>query len=95
MVAALLEREEMIETVRFLVCQQCAKEKTNWAEDCPHAMAVWKNGYNCALNERPRPRLTSEDVRRALSGLSITWKNFYHLGADALNRILDEKEKKT
>jgi hypothetical protein len=56
-------------------------------------MEVWKNGYDCALQERPRPRLTSEDARRAISGLSFSWKNFYHLAADALNRILDEKEK--
>jgi hypothetical protein len=33
------------------------------------------------------------DVRRAVSGLSFSWENFYHLAADALNRILDEKEK--
>ncbi len=45
------------------------------------------------MQERPRPRLTSEDVRRAISELSSSWKNFYHLAADALNRILDEKEK--
>jgi len=56
-------------------------------------MEVWKNGYNRALKEYRRPRLTSEDVRRAINGLSFSWKNFYHLGADALNRILDEKEK--
>jgi len=54
---------------------------------------VWKDGYNRALKERQRPRLTSEDVRRAISELSVSWKNFYHLAADALNRILDEKEK--
>jgi hypothetical protein len=56
-------------------------------------MEVWKNGYDRALEEYPRPRLTSEDVRRAINGLSFSWKNFYHLSADALNRILDEKEK--
>ena len=77
------------------VCQACAKANTNWDKDCPHAMEVWRNGYNRALQERPRPRLTSEDVRRALSGLSFSWTNFYHLSADALNRILDEKEKRT
>ena len=83
----------MTEKVRPLVCQQCAQEKTNWTEHCPHAMEVWTNGYNRALKEYRRPRLTSEDLRRALNGLSFSWKNFYHLGADALNRILDEKEK--
>jgi hypothetical protein len=83
----------MTETGRPFVCQQCAKEKMNWTEDCPHAIEVWKNGYNRALQERPRPRLTSEDLRQAISGLSLSWKNFYHLAADALNRILDEKEK--
>ena len=46
-----------------------------------------------ALQERPRPRLTSEDVRRAITGLSPSWENFYHLVADTLNRVLDEKEK--
>jgi hypothetical protein len=84
----------MTDRLRPFVCQQCAKEKTNWTENCPHAIEVWQNGYDRALQERPRPRLTSEDVRQALSGLSTSWKNFYHLGADALNRILDEKEKK-
>ena len=84
----------MTRTVRPLVCAQCAKEKTNWTEDCPHVLEVWKDGYQRALQERSRARLTSEDVRQALSGLSTSWKNFYHLGADALNRILDEKEKK-
>lgn len=83
----------MTQTVRTLVCQHCAQQKTNWTEHCPHVMEVWKNGYNRALQERPRPRLTSEDVRHALSGLSFSWENFYHLGADALNRILDAKEK--
>jgi hypothetical protein len=28
-----------------------------------------------------------------MSGLSPSWENFYHLAADTLNRILDEKEK--
>ncbi len=84
----------MTDRLRPFVCQQCAKEKANWTENCPHAIEVWKNGYHRALEERPRPRLTSEDVRQALSGLSSSWKNFYHLGADALNRILDEKEKR-
>lgn len=84
----------MTDNVRRFVCQQCAKEKTNWTENCPHAIDVWKDAYDRALQERPRPRLTSEDVLQALSGLSSAWKNFYHLAADALNRILDEKEKK-
>ena len=84
---------EMTQRIRPLVCRHCANEKTNWTEDCPHAVDVWKDGYNSALRERPRPRLTSEDVRRAMSGLSFSWDNFYHLSADALNRILDEKEK--
>lgn len=56
-------------------------------------MEVWKDGYNRALEERQRPRLTSEDLREAIRGLSPSWANFYHLGADALNRILDEKER--
>jgi predicted ATP-dependent serine protease len=84
----------MTDSVRPFVCQQCAKEKSNWTENCPHAIEIWKNGYDRALQERPRPRLTSEDVREAISGLSSSWKNFYHLSADALNRILDEKEKR-
>jgi hypothetical protein len=83
----------MIEKVRTLVCQECAREKANWTEHCPHAIEVWKNGYSHALIEYRRPRLTSEDLRRALNGLSFSWNNFYHLAADALNRILDEKEK--
>jgi hypothetical protein len=83
----------MSEKTRPLVCQQCAQEKTNWTEHCPHVMEVWKNGYNHALKEYRRPRLTSGDVRLAISGLSFSWENFYHLAADALNRILDEKEK--
>lgn len=76
-----------------LVCEQCAKEKRGGDDDCPHALNLWKDGYNCALRERPRPRLTSEDVRRALSQLSPSWENFHYLAADSLNRILDEKEK--
>ena len=56
-------------------------------------MEVWKNGYSSALQERPRPRLTSDDVHRAMNGLSSSWNNFYHLVADALNRILDEKKR--
>jgi hypothetical protein len=83
----------MAAKVRLLVCRECAREKADWTENCPHAMELWKNGYNCALRERQRPRLTSEDARRAISGLSFSWENFYHLAADALNRILDEKEK--
>lgn len=76
-----------------LVCEQCAKEKVKWDAHCPHAMALWKDGYDCAVRERRRPRLTSEDVRKAISRFSSSWANFYHLSADALNRILDEKEK--
>lgn len=83
----------MSQTVRHLVCEQCAKEKTNWTEDCPHAMEVWKTVYKRAQEERQRPRLTSDDVRQAISGLSFDWENFYHLVADAVNRILDDKEK--
>jgi hypothetical protein len=83
----------MSEKTRPLVCQQCAQEKTNWIEHCSHVIEVWKNGYKLALREYRRPRLTSEHVRRAASGLSFSWENFYHLPADALNRILDEKEK--
>jgi hypothetical protein len=79
--------------VQPLVCQQCALEKTTWTGPCPHVMEVWKDGYSRALKECPRSRLTSDDLRRALNGLSFSWKNFYHLGADALNRILDEKDK--
>lgn len=75
-----------------LVCEQCAKEKEHWDENCPHAMALWRDGYKAALRERQRPRLTSEDVREAISKFSISWANFYHLSADALNRILDDKE---
>ena len=75
-----------------LVCVECAKEKTRWTEHCPHAIRLWKDGYSHALEERARPRLTSEDVRRALSELSPSWANYYHLAADNLNRILDQKE---
>jgi hypothetical protein len=82
-------------TVQPLVCQKCAREKTDWAEDCPHVAEVWKEGYTRALQERTRPRLTSEDLREALRGLSVSWANFYHLAADALNRILDEKERRS
>jgi len=83
----------MTMTGQPLVCERCAREKTNWTEDCPHVLKVWKDGYNRALQERPRPRLTSEDLREAIGGLSASWANFYHLAADALNRILDEKER--
>lgn len=78
---------------RPVVCQQCAKQKANWSEDCPHAIELWNAAYGRALQEHSRPRLTSEDVRRAIAGLSLSWENFCHLAADALNRILDEKEK--
>lgn len=80
-------------TLQPIVCQQCAKVQAHWNENCPHAVELWKNGYIRGLHERVRPRLTSENVRRAMSDLSPSWKNFYHLAADALNRILDEKEK--
>jgi hypothetical protein len=82
-----------VKAVQPLVCQQCAHEKKNWTEDCPHTLEVRKSGYDRALQERPRARLTSDDVRQAVSGLSPTWENFYHLSADALNRILDDKDK--
>lgn len=85
--------KSMTKLVRPLVCTECAKQKTDWTEDCPHAIELWQNGYIRALQERARPRLTSEDVRKALSPLSPSWQNFYHLAADTLNRILDEKEK--
>ena len=84
----------MTDRARLFVCQQCAKEKTHWAENCPHVIELWKDGYDRALEERPRPRLTSDDVRQALTGLSSAWNNFFHLAADALNRILDAKETK-
>ncbi|HTU35670.1 MAG TPA: hypothetical protein VMF66_17840 [Candidatus Acidoferrum sp.] len=83
----------MTKLVRPLVCSECAKQKSSWAEDCPHAVELWQNGYLRALQERARPRLTSDDVRNAISALSTSWDNFYHLAADILNRILDEKEK--
>ena len=83
----------MTKLVRALVCTECAKQKANWVEDCPHAIERWKNAYSRALQEHARARLNSEDVRRAISGLSLSWENFYHLAADTLNRILDEKEK--
>lgn len=75
------------------MCQQCAKERAHWNENCPHVVELWKNGYNHGLQECVRPRLTSEDVRRSMRDLSPSWKHYYHLAADALNRILDEKEK--
>jgi predicted ATP-dependent serine protease len=83
----------MTKLVRALVCTECAKQKANWVEDCPHAIEHWRNAYSRALQEHARARLNSEDVRRAISGLSPSWENFYHLAADTLNRILDEKEK--
>jgi len=76
-----------------LVCKQCAKQKETWDEHCPHALALWRDGYDSALRERQRPRLTSDDVREAISKFPFSWANFYHLSADALNRILDEKER--
>ena len=85
--------EALTKLVRPLVCTECAKQKANWAEDCPHALELWSNAYSRALQERARARLTSEDVRRAVSGLSPSWENFYHLAAHTLNRILDKKEK--
>jgi len=83
----------MTRTARPLVCAHCARQETNWTEDCPHVREVWKDGYNRALQERSRPRLTSEDLREAIGALSFSWANFYHLAADALNRILDERER--
>ena len=56
-------------------------------------MELSKTAYNRGLRKQVHARLTSEDVYRATTDLSPTWKNFYHLAADALNRILDEKEK--
>ena len=35
----------------------------------------------------------SDNVREAISKFPFSWANFYHLSADALNRILDEKER--
>lgn len=83
----------MTKLVRALVCTDCAKQKANWVEDCPHAIERSRNAYSRALQEHARARLNSEDVRRAISGLSPSWENFCHLAADTLNRILDEKEK--
>ena len=80
-------------TFQPLVCQQCAREQAHWNENCPHALELWKSGYDRGVKEHVRPRLTSEDVRHAMSDLSLSWGNFYHLAADALNRTLDEKEK--
>ena len=85
--------ESMTKLARPIVCAECAKQKADWADDCPHAIELWRNGYSRALQERARPRLTSEDMRKAISGISPAWQNFYHLAADTLNRILDEKEK--
>ncbi len=75
-----------------LVCQQCAKESATWVQNCPHVTEVWRDGYRRALRERPQPRLTSDDVRDAMRDLPLSLPNFYHLAADALNRILDEKD---
>lgn len=77
-----------------LICQRCAQEKNTWGDNCPHATEVWREGYNRALRERPQPRLTSDDVREAIRNLSLSLPNFCHLAADALNRILDEKDAK-
>jgi hypothetical protein len=84
----------MSDALRPLVCAQCAQEKACWTEDCPHVRERWKEGYNSGLRELGHPRLTSDDVRRAISPLSSALGNFYHLAADSLNRILDEKEKR-
>lgn len=83
----------MTKLLRPLVCHECANEKEHWTEDCPHAIELWKDGYARALRERAHPRLTSEDVRQAISKLSPAWENFHHLLADSLNRILDQKDK--
>jgi hypothetical protein len=83
----------MSKLLRPVVCARCADAKAQWNDDCPHAIELWHDGYSSALHERARPRLTSEDVRRALEGLSPAWDNFYHLAADSLNRALDQKEK--
>ena len=83
----------MTRTIPPLVCRQCASERADWSDDCPHVKDVWKDGYDSALRERPRPRLTSEDLRKALGIVPSVLANFYHLGADALNRILDEKDR--
>jgi hypothetical protein len=77
-----------------LVCQLCAKERASWSENCPHVAEVWREGYRRALRERPQPRLTSDDVRDAMRELPPSLPNFYLLAADALNRILDEKDAK-
>ena len=76
----------MSDPPRPLVCAQCATEKAYWTEDCPHVLERWKDGYRTALRERQRTRLTSGDVRQAISPLSPAWQNFYHLAADSLNR---------
>jgi hypothetical protein len=83
----------MTKLARAFVCEECAREKANQIEDCPHAVEIWNDGYRRALQERPRARLTSDEVQRALGGLSASWQNFYHLAADILNRILDEKDR--
>lgn len=83
----------MSKLVRPVVCSECAKAKAHWTEDCQHALELWKDGYSCALRERSRPRLTSDDVRKAVGGISPSWENFHHLVADSLNRILDEKSR--
>lgn len=85
----------MSDPFRPLVCVQCAQEKAHWTGDCPHVLERWKEGYNCGVRELRHPRLTSDDVRRAISPLSSSLENFYHLAADSLNRILDEKEKRS
>ncbi len=82
----------MSDPLRPLVCAQCAQEKPTWTEDCPHVLQRWKEGYSSALRQLGHPRLTSIDVRRAISPLSSSSGNFFHLAADSLNRILDEKE---
>jgi hypothetical protein len=84
----------MSDPSRPLVCAQCAQENIHWTDDCPHVLERWKEGFNSALRERGHPRLTSDDVRRAIGPLSSALGNFYHLAADSLNRILDEKEKR-
>lgn len=83
----------MSDPLRPLVCAQCAQEKAHWTGDCPHVLERWNEGYNSAIRQFGHARLTSDDVRRAISPLSSALGNFYHLAADSLNRILDEKEK--
>lgn len=83
----------MSKLARPVICAQCADAKAQWNDDCPHAIELWRDGYGSALLQTGRPRLTSEDVRRALEGLSLDWENFYHLAADSLNRVLDQKDK--